>query len=60
MINPVKKNSYRWSIVITLVIVLGFVNIRLMAGQERIIHFPKDRSIGEIFVRDCNSSIEIN
>ena len=52
MVNPVKKNSYSWSIIITAVIVLGFVNTKLMAGQERIIHFPKDRSIGDVLIRD--------
>ena len=57
MINPVKKNSYSWSIIIALVIVLAFSDSRLTASQERIIRFLKDRSIGEVFIRDCNSSI---
>jgi hypothetical protein len=52
MVNPVKKNSYICSIIITVVIVLGFADSRLIAGQERIIHFPKDRSIGNIYVFD--------
>jgi Leucine-rich repeat (LRR) protein len=52
MISSIKKNSYVWSIIIALVIVCGFTDSRLMAGQERTIHFPKDRSIGNIYVFD--------
>ncbi|MHC4204435.1 MAG: hypothetical protein ACYSTT_07265 [Planctomycetota bacterium] len=52
MIDPAKKNSYSWSIIIAAIIVLGHTNSRLTAGQERILHFPNDRSIGSLYVVD--------
>jgi Leucine-rich repeat (LRR) protein len=50
MISPIEKNSYSRSIIIAAAIVLGCASSILMAGQERIIHFPKDCSIGGIYV----------
>lgn len=53
MITLVNKHSYRWSIFAFMVVVfLGNVGSKLMAGQERIIHFPRDRSIGSLYVVD--------
>lgn len=53
MIAFIKKNSYRWSIItFVVVIIFGSAGGKVIAGEKRTIHFPKDRSIGELYVRD--------
>jgi Leucine-rich repeat (LRR) protein len=53
MITLVNKNSYWWLIFgFVVVVFLGNVGGKLMASQERIIHFPRDRSIGNLYVVD--------
>jgi len=53
MVTPLKRNSCRWRIW-AVIIALMFSNTGTteVTGQERILHFPKDRSIGEVFIRD--------
>ena len=48
-----KRKSYRWSFsTILLVVALGSPASKEAAGQERIIHFPRDWSIGSLYVVD--------
>lgn len=53
MITFIKKNSYRRTIITFLVVIIfGSAGGKVIAGEKRTIHFPKDRSIGELYVRD--------
>jgi len=53
MMTFIKKNSYRWSIItFVVVIIFGSAGAKVIAGEKRTIHFPKDRSIGELYVRN--------
>lgn len=59
MVIPPKKNPWGWRMWAVMIgVMLGSIGAPEAAGQERILHFPKDRSIGEVFVRDHNSSVE--
>ena len=53
-----KNTALTWCIyVITMLFMFSSAKVTEADGRERTIHFPKNRSVGEIFVRDRNASI---
>jgi len=53
MVTPLKKNSYGWRIwAVMIAVMFSSTGATEVTGQERIIHFPKDRSIGNLYVID--------
>lgn len=52
MVTSLRKNSNTWRIwAIIAVAIFGSAGGKLTAGEKRIIHFPKDRSLGILYVR---------